>query len=185
MKKSETNKTLWRIAGTDGLKLGLVSSAYMFLTVMLEKADINPVLNSVLTFILWGAKFAGCILLMKYAMVRFVKTDSGISNGDTFRLGTAAALLSAFVFSVFSYANVTIISADLYAEQLNTLMQQMAPLMDSNSLNLMDRYIERFPEMTFFSNLIYCFLFGTILSAILSRNIPEKDPFADYKPDEQ
>ena len=31
----------------------------------------------------------------------------------------------------------------------------------------------------------YCFVFGTVLSAILSRNIIAKDPFAEDKLDEQ
>ena len=35
----------------------------------------------------------------------------------------------------------------------------------------------------FFSNLIYCTIYGTVLSAILSRNIPPRNPFAggDFK----
>ena len=49
----------------------------------------------------------------------------------------------------------------------------------------MDTYMENLPQITFISNLIYCFLYGMILSFILSRNIPSKDPFADYKPEEQ
>jgi hypothetical protein len=57
-------------------------------------------------------------------------------------------------------------------------------MMDSNSLSMVDSYLERLPEITFISNLIYCFAFGTVLSAILSRNIPSTDPFADYKPQE-
>ena len=185
MEKNEINKSLWRIAGTEGLKLGLISAAYMFATLLLEKTGMPVLLNSLLSFVLWVAKFAGCILLMKIAMVKFAKTDSKITNRDTFMMGMATALLSAFVFSVISYVNVAFISADLFAEQFDTLMQQMAPMMDSNSLNLMDSYLENLPEITFFSNLIYCFLFGTVLSAILSRNIPARDPFADYKPDEQ
>ena len=41
------------------------------------------------------------------------------------------------------------------------------------------------PKYTFLGNLIYCSIFGTILSFILSRSIPSKDPFHNYKPDEQ
>ena len=41
------------------------------------------------------------------------------------------------------------------------------------------------PKFTFIGNFIYCFLFGTILSLILSRNIHSKDPFSNYKQDEQ
>ena len=39
----------------------------------------------------------------------------------------------------------------------------------------------KMPVIAFFSNFIYCFLFGTILSAILAPNIVKDDPFAGGK----
>ena len=80
---------------------------------------------------------------------------------------------------------VAFISGDALAEQMELTMQQMAPMMDSNSMALVDSYMENLPQITFFSNLLYCFVFGTVLSYILSRSIPSRDPFADYKPDQQ
>ena len=80
---------------------------------------------------------------------------------------------------------MTFISADRYAEQFDMIMQQMSSAMDTNTMNAMDRMIERLPEFTFFSNFIYCTLYGIVLAFILSRNIPRIDPFANYKPDEQ
>jgi hypothetical protein len=95
------------------------------------------------------------------------------------------AFLSALVYSAFTLADVLVISPDFYANQIDQVMQAYAPMMDSNTLAEMDTMTGRFPQLTFFSNLIYCFIYGTILAAILSRNIPSKDPFASYKPDEQ
>ena len=95
------------------------------------------------------------------------------------------ALLSAILYSGAAFANVAFISADLFDEQMAAMMQQMAPMMDSNTMSMMDTYMENLPQITFVSNFIYCFIFGTVLSYILSRNIPSKDPFAEYKPDEQ
>ena len=97
----------------------------------------------------------------------------------------ATALLSALVYSAASFANMAFISADYYAEQFDMMMQQIAPMMDSNTATVMDKMLSSMPQITFISNLIYCFLFGTVVSAILSRNIPSRDPFADYKPDQQ
>ena len=118
-------------------------------------------------------------------MKRFVSENDGATNSSTFRLGTTMALLSALVYSAFAFANVAFISPELFEGQMDAMMQQMAPMMDSNTQGLMETYLENLPQITFFSNLIYCFLYGMILSFILSRNIPSKDPFADYKPDEQ
>ena len=185
MNIEDIKKTMWNIAGKAGLVLGFISAAYMFLTILLEKIEISAFIISLITFVLWGAKFAGCIWVMKTAMKIFAGTDERITNQDTFRMGTITALLSAFVFAAISYANIAFISADMYAEQIDALMQQMAPMMDSNTMSMMDKYMQNLPEITFISNLIYCFLYGTILSAILSRNIPSRDPFADYKPQDQ
>jgi hypothetical protein len=122
---------------------------------------------------------------MKFFMKKFVAENNGVTNANTFRLGNIMALLSALVYSAAAFANVAFISPELFEEQMNAVMQQMAPMMDSNTLGMMETYLENLPQITFFSNLIYCFLYGMILSFILSRNIPSKDPFADYKPDEQ
>ena len=184
MEQTEIRKNLWSIAGSEGLKLGIVSATYMFATLLLKKTGMPAFVNSLLTFVLWGAKFAACIWLMRNAMIKFAGLDNSITNRETFRLGMATALLSSFVFSMISFVNVAFISADLFTEQIDAMMQQMAPMMDSNSLSMVDSYLENLPTITFISNLVYCFIFGTILSAILSRNIPSVDPFADYKSQE-
>ena len=184
MEKHEIKTRMWTMAGAEGLKLGLVSAGYMFATLLLESSGMPAFVNTLVSFILWGSKFAACIYIMRFAMVKFAAIDSSINNRNTFLFGCATALLSAFVFSCISFINVAYISADMYNEQIGLMMQQMAPMMDSNSLSIVDSYLERLPEITFISNLIYCFAFGTVLSAILSRNIPSTDPFADYKPQE-
>ena len=122
---------------------------------------------------------------MRFFMKKFVSENPEADNSRTFRLGAAMAALSALVFAAYTLADVAFISADYYAEQMDTLMQQMGPMLDSNSLSQADNVMQNLPQIAFFSNLIYCTLYGTVLSAILSRNIPSKDPFAGYKPQEQ
>ena len=95
------------------------------------------------------------------------------------------AFLSALVFSAFSLADIVFISPDFYTDQIDQAMQTAAPMLDSNSLAEVESMMNRLPQITFFSNLIYCFVYGSILAAILSRYIPSNDPFASYKPDEQ
>jgi len=100
-------------------------------------------------------------------------------------MGMVTALLSALVDSGATFANMGYISADYYTEQYQLMFQQMNSILDSNSRAMLETMIDKMPQIAFFSNLIYCYLFGTIVSAALSRGIPAKDPFADYKPDEQ
>ena len=120
----------------------------------------------------------------KFFMKQFTAENEEATNSNTFRLGMAMAILSALVYSAFAFANVAFISPDLFEGQMEAIMQQMAPMMDSNTMSVLEKYQNNLAQITFFSNLIYCFLYGIILSFILSRNIPGKDPFADYKPAE-
>lgn len=185
MEENTIRRNIWNEAGKAGLIFGLISSAYMFITQALGTIEMGAFLTSVLTFLLWAVKFGGCIWLMMLVMKKFVQKYPEATNQDTFRLGMFTALLSALIYAAISFANMAFISADTYAQQMEAVMQTYAQMMDSNTMAMMDKWVGRMPQITFFSNLIYCTLYGIVLSAILSRNIPVKDPFADYKPDQQ
>ena len=185
MEQNVIQKNMWNTAGKAGLLLGLASAAFLFISQGLEQIEIPAILRSVLGFVLWSAKFIGCIWIMKFFMKKFASENGNVQNSTTFRFGMLSAFLSALVYAAVSFANVAFISADMFTEQMNALMQQMAPMMDSNTQSIMETYMENLPQITFISNLIYCFIYGMILSFILSRNIPSKDPFAEYKPEEQ
>ena len=183
MEQNLIRKDMWNTAAKAGLALGLVSTAYMFITQLM--AGASGFLISIVSFVLWVVKFGGCIWLMAFFMKKHVAAHPEVENKGTFNIGMASALLSALVYAAAAFANIAFISGDALAEQMNLMMQQMGSMMDSNSKALMDSYMEKLPQITFFSNLIYCFVFGTVLSYILSRNIPSRDPFANYKPDQQ
>lgn len=181
MGQNQLRKNLWNDAGKAGLVLGAVSSAYMFISQFLSTAGIPGFLNALIGLLLWAAKFGGCIWLMTFYMKKFAAENVEAENSTTFRFGMVTAFLSALVYSAISLANVAFLSADMYMEQTNMIMQQMAGMMDSNTMSQMEKTIENLPQLTFFSNLIYCSIYGTLLSGILSRNIPSRNPFSDYK----
>ena len=186
MEQKALKKQMWNAAGTAGLALGAVSAAYMFAGQMIS-GSLEPATGwqMALSAVLWMTKFIGCIWLMKFFMTKYAK-DNGIKdNKDVFKMGAATALLSATMFSAIYLANMLYISADYYDQVYQTAFQQMSAGFDSNSMAMLEKIIDKLPQITFFYNLSYCFVFGTVLSSILSRNIPAKDPFADYKPDEQ
>ncbi|MBR5274090.1 MAG: DUF4199 domain-containing protein [Bacteroidales bacterium] len=185
MEQNVIQKNMWNTAGKAGLILGGISTAYLFITQWMGQAELPAFLTIILTGVLWCAKFGGCIWFMMFFMKSFAAENPEADNNRTFKLGMAIAFLSALVYSAFSLANVAFISPDLFTEQMDMIMQQMAPMMDSNTAAQMDKTMQNLPQLTFFSNLIYCFIFGTILSFALSRSIPSKDPFADYKPEDQ
>lgn len=185
MEQNSLRRNLWNSAGIAGLLLGLLSSAYLFINQWSSVAEMPAFLSMLLSFILWAAKFAGCIMLMMFFMKKFAAENPEAGNSTTFRFGMAAAFLSALIYAAVSFANVAFISADYFAEQMDIVMQSYAQIMDSNTMSQMDKMLGKMPQITFFSNLIYCFIFGTLLSGILSRNIPSRNPFADNRPDEQ
>ena len=178
MESSITGKDIWDSAAKAGLALGAVSSAYLAVSQVMGMNSGSTgaaVLMSLLGILLWAVKFGGCIYLMKFFMQRFASSHTGTTNADTFKFGTATAFLSALIYSGFYLAFVTIIAPDTFSNALSTITESYGSMMDAESLESLENM--NFGTMTFVTSLLYCFFFGTVLSSILSRNIPSKNPF--------
>ncbi len=183
MDEKLTKGELWNKAAVAGLVLGAVSSAYMFITQYLS--GLGPsVWIAGADLILWGIKLLLCVWLMMRFMKNFAAAYEGVDNSTTFRFGMLTALCSAFIFAAATLANVLLINPDLVSEQMEAAMKIYGSSLDSNTLDALDKAEGIIPQVMFFSNLIYCFLYGTVLSAILSRNIPPRDPFAGMRESE-
>ena len=176
---------MWDSASKTGLILGAISTAYMFISQFLGNIQMNTFIMTLLSLLLWAAKFGGGIWALAYFMKKFARENDKADNSSTFRFGLIASLLSSLIFAAANFANIGYISADLYQTQMEQVMQMMSSQFDSNTLTAMQETIQNLPQMMFWYNLIYCIIFGTILSYILSRNIPSRNPFADLKPNEQ
>ena len=176
---AETKNLLWESAGKAGLVLGGVSIAYMLCSMLTGKVAENgyAFLMTVVNLLLWLAKFAGCIYLMRWFMLRFSQADPEADNARVFRFGTLTALLSALLYAGGYLAYTTFIAPDSFDQAMETLRDN--PMIDANTMSQMEEMIPRMPTFSFFFNLIYCWLFGTVLSAIFSRNIPPQNPFAN------
>ena len=174
---AEQKNSLLEQAGKAGLVLGGVSIVYMLLTMLTGKAAENgpAFLLGLVNVLLWAGKFVGCILLMRFFIMRFAMKDPTIDNSRAFRFGTLTALLSALLYSAFYLAYVSFIQPDIFEEALSALTDN--PMIDSNTMSAVEDMIPRMPTMSFFFNLIRCWLFGTVLAAIFSRNISSKNPF--------
>ena len=180
MKEPISTKALWNEAGKAGLVLGAVSVVYTIIVSLLAKLSGGvgvAFLLSLFKFLLWAGKFVGCIFLMKFFLQALVNKYDGVDNKRTFHYGMAIAALSALIVAAYSLAESLFISPEQMQEAMDTALSSLSSTLDSNSMAIMDSMMNNLPQISFFSNLIYCFLFGTILSAILSRNIPSRDPF--------
>ena len=185
MEQNSLKKGIWDSAAKAGLVFGIIASAYMFITQFMAGGSWPAILQMAVNALLWMLKFVGCIWLMMFYMKKLVKDYPQADNSSTFRFGCITAALSALIYAAISFANYAFISPEFLSGQMDAVMQQMAPMLDSNTSAEVERTLQNLPQITFFSNLIYCSLYGTIVAFAISRVVPSKDPFADYKPEDQ
>ena len=167
-------------AARSGLVLGLISIIYMVYTALVGKLNASGVGAAVVNVagvLVWVFKFWLCIHLMKAFMQKFAAGREGVTNRDTFRFGFNTALLSALLYSGFSLAWMLFIQPDMTAESMDAAMQMYEGMFTEDQLASMEELAPKLPTIIFFVNLIWCWLFGTVLSAIFSRNIPSRNPF--------
>lgn len=180
-------KALWDRAGKAGLVLGLVSCAYLLIngfTAALGSGNaLGAAAISILNAVLWLAKLVGCVLLMKMFMKRFAAA-TGADNSDTFKFGIATALLSALIFAAFCMAYYSFIQPDALTQSFDMMMEGYSDYFTSDMMESVEKLSPRMPTYMFFTQLFYCFIYGLVLSAILSRNIPSRNPF-ERRVDEQ
>lgn len=188
MEKQLEKKTVWNEGSVAGLIFGAISIAYMVISAYTGKLGTGKpaiaALISVANVLLWAAKFFGCIFLMKALMRKFATVYPEASNSDTFRYGVVTALCSALLYAAAYLAYILFVEPDMLTDAMDTVMQSYSSMLDSNSMEAIENMKGSLPQITFFSNLIYCFIYGTILSAILSRNIPSRNPFETKKEEE-
>lgn len=120
-----------------------------------------------------------CILLLRYFMLKYSAKNPEADNSKVFCFGMLAALLSSVIYSafdlVFYMAYFMFIAPEsITSDALNVLPR--IPVFD----NFIYSSIENPVLQAVFGDLIYCFtlfIFGIIVSAILSRNIPPRNSF--------
>ena len=175
-----TKKDLWNDASKGGLALGAVSIAYMFVSQLLTPdviSKIGALPTTLITIVLWVAKFVGCIYLMKWFLVKFSRSYSDITRHDVFKEGAAIAFLSALIYSAFYYAYASFINPQAFTEAIDTAMESYSSFMDSNTTAMMEEMKGKLPMISFISNLIYCSIYGSVLASILSKSVVSDDPF--------
>ncbi len=177
---------IWNEAGKSGLVLGLVSIVYMVVASLVSKlgaTGATAFLIGFLNFILWAAKLFICIWLMRTFMLHFSAKNPSADNRKVFRFGMVTALYSSLLFSAFYLVYVLYINPESLTASFDAIMAQYSGMVDSQTLESMENMKSEMPAISFFSNFIWCWLFGTIISAIFSKNIPSSssDPFKDQQ----
>ena len=172
----DKNKVL-NESGKAGLILAGVAIAYFLITTLMGKSSLPGVASTLLSLVLWAGKLALCIWLMVKFLRKFAEENEK-NRSRTFRFGMSVALCSALVYSAVYFAYVMLIDPNMFSEAINTALQTYSSIMTSEDLERVANLEPSMPTITFFINLIWCWLFGTIVSAIASSNICGNDnPF--------
>ena len=169
------NKTLWNEAGRVGFVFGGFSSLCLLLK---EGASLtgSAFLVQAAAIILWAVEFFGCILLMKKYMLDLRDKFDGVTIIDTYRFGRRVALLSGLILAAVTAVIVMNTPEETIAsliDQVNTSFASLGSISEEEK----GRMADKLPLYTFIGRWIYCFLYGSLLSSIMSRYIFAQDLF--------
>lgn len=185
MEQNLIRSNSWNEASKYGLILGFISAAYLFLGHLQMNLGQTGFFSIVISFVIWTAKVVGCIMLMKHAMTKFVLDNPEAINSDTFRLGAKMALFSALIFSVITVADQLYLFPEYYQSIYDAQLQEYAKVLPADKVQEIKELLVDAPKISFIGTFIYCIAYGTVVSFIISRNVPSTNPFNSYKPDEQ
>ena len=171
---------LRRKAAQNGLVLGLFTAACRLISQLVSNAGTVSAGTAVLNGIVWLIQFAGCIWIMKFLMERLVSRYSVTDNAVTAKYGRLLALTSSIIFSAVMFFYMEFVSPDTAAAQMDLIYEMYGSSLDSNTRSALQKIEEHYSRIAFVSTLVYSWLYGVVLSFILSRSIPKQDPFASY-----
>lgn len=164
------SKTLRSEGAKAGLIFGTLSGGYIFLSQWLSGMGQAA---GIVNLILEVAKITGLIVLMRHYMLSLKTVYDGVDRGQVFRFGLYTAFYSAMITAACAYIAYAYVFPEAVAETMDVLRQSFGKMMDSNTLRSLELMENKFPLYAFFSNGIWCLLYGTVLSFILSRTLPE------------
>ena len=169
------NKTLWNEAGRVGFVFGGLSSLCLLLKEGAALTGSNFLVTAA-AIILWAVEFFGCILLMKKYMLDLRDKFDGVTMVDTYRFGRRVGILSGLILAAVNAILVMNTPEETMASMLSQVSASLSGL-GSVSEDELGRIADKLPLYTFIFQWIYCFLYGSVLSAIMSRYIYARDIF--------
>lgn len=174
--------TMWNSAARSGLVLGCVSIVFMILGHFLSKTGTGTgaaVASSIADSILWIAKFCLCIFLMRRYIFNYI-ADTGAGQYEARSFGRKTALLSALLYSGAYLAYILYINPTIFTDTADAIAE--SGMLTSEQMEILDSSMGRMPAAAFFANLVYCYLFGSVLSLIFTAGIGS-NPFDEEDDD--
>ncbi|MBO4465520.1 MAG: DUF4199 family protein [Bacteroidales bacterium] len=157
-------------AAKVALVFGAISGGYIFVGGAMSQPETSILVN-ILSVILWAGKLVGCILLMRYFMKKLMGSYEGVTRQNLLAYGTLIALFSAIITAACSYISVQYVFPGQIKDSFDTAFQAYSGMLDSNALSSIESVEGNFGVISLVSNLIWCFVYGWILSSIMSSSL--------------
>ena len=172
-----TSGAIWNKAAIAGLLMAAVTIAFTFTSGL-----TTGIAFGFLNILLWLAKLVCCIMLFRFFMLKFSK-ECNPDNRTLYHYGLRIAICSSLLVAAYTLLMSLNIDqtafSEAYTEQVEKYMSMMNTQLDSNGQAALEQIQSKLPVISFFSMLIYCFLWGLVLSSIFSKSIAPEDPFTD------
>lgn len=175
--ESISNRDIVNRASIAGAIFGAISGSYVLISQFIANLGKLAFISSLLAL----AKFGVCIWLMGFLMKKLCMDYDGVSRRDTFKFGRLTALFSALITALVSYVTLQFIFPDAIAQAMDLVFSMYGSLLDSNSMEMLEKIEGSYAEISLVSTFLWCWLYGVILSAIWSHYVPKPDPFADFR----
>ena len=170
------NKILWNEAGRVGFVFGGFSSLCLVLK-MGASLTGSSFLVQAAAIILWAVEFFGCILLMKKYMLDLRDKYDGASIEDVYHFGRRVALLSGLILAAVDAFITMKLPPETVESVVTELNAAVSGKLGAGYEGEVGRFVDKLPLYTFIGQWLYCFLYGSLLSAIMSRYIFLQGPF--------
>lgn len=184
MKKEFSSSASWNSAALAGLAMGAATIALDYLPMLPTLLGSDSVIGNLLVGVFKIVKIVACIHLFRVLMLRFfntVRTDYARLQ----RYGLKVALFSSILVAGFSVLQILVINPDMLSQTVQAVQNTYQHMMDSNTAAAMEKMISKLPVITFFSSVVYCYLWGWILSTAFARRLFPANPFGERGSDEQ
>ena len=178
------NKILWNEAGRVGFVFGGFSSLCLSLK-MGASLTGSTFLTQAAAIILWAVEFFGCILLMKKYMLDLRDKYDGATIEDVYHFGRRVALLSGLILAAVDAFITMKLPPETVENVVAELNTAVSGKLGAGYEGEVGRFVDKLPLYTFIGQWLYCFLYGSLLSAIMSRYIFLQGPFQGGGDDNQ
>lgn len=162
----------WSSAAMDGLILSIITVIYSLVM------TVFPLKGFLVIAIPWTVKFVVSNYILYYFMKKYATKFDNISYGACFNYGFIVSIFSAIICASFSFLSLTVLFPDSLATTMETVQQAMAAQsMNQDQEEIFGKWMERLPQITMFTLLIYYTVYGAIASSIFANFTKNTDIF--------